>query len=327
MRIEIYTKSSKLPPLIEGNIEHSRIMFATLEKSSSSKPYMLVAYENNEEQAHLIIIRRRGVRLLPPVAGFWYTIYGEGVYNETCKDRERIYALFIDKIFDMFDIFHSFIEIKAMTDPRFAYAILSRYNFIPVRDHRLYISLHSRTPEERLSRSYRSHIRNATKRGVTYNEATTPDEIEKGLHLLKNYYKSKIRRSLPDISILRQLLTEEKESPHPQAKMFVVKSKGRIIGCSICTYDKDRAYLAYSCGLRKSYPLHYPGIMAVWAAISHARENGYTHIEFLESRTLTGLHSGFKNFLLNFGCKQVSTLRWYHFKWNFLNKILRAIYV
>ena len=92
-------------------------------------------------------------------------------------------------------------------------------------------------------------------------------------------------------------------------------------------YDSDRANLAYCCGLRKRFPMQYPGIMAIWAAIKDAYEQGYAHFEFLEVRTLSRFHLGFINTLLNYGGKQVGTLCWYHFKWNWVNKILRSIYV
>ena len=328
MHIEIYTKGEELPQLLPGNIQHSALMFRTLEKSKRSQPYMLVAYDDNQkEAAHLIIIKRKPLFPFLPIIGNRYTIYGEGVYREGCSEREEIYTMFLDKLFDIADSLHSYIEIKTIEDPRFAYATLSRRNFIPVRDHRIYISLHSKAPEERLSRKYRSHIRKAKERGVSYRIATSPAEIEQALHLLHNYYISKVRRPFPDTRILKQLLTHPDGKPRSETQLFVVEYKGKIIGSSIVTHDKERAYLAFSCGLRKSHPTCYPGIMAVWAAIESAHRNGYPHIEFLESRTLAGIRSSYKNFLLNFGGKQVSTLRWYRFKWNIFNKILRAIYV
>ena len=67
--------------------------------------------------------------------------------------------------------------------------------------------------------------------------------------------------------------------------------------------------------------------MAIWAAITDAYKNKYDHFEFLEARSLPYFHRKFIGTLLNYGGKQVGTLRWYHFKWNWLNKILRAIYV
>ncbi len=327
MRIDIYTRSSELPTLAEGDFYHSAQMFRLIEKSSGSKPFMLVATEEGEELAHLIIIKRRGARLLPPVVGFWYTLYGTGTYTPRCSDREEIFSRFIDKVSDMFDIRHSYIEVIGINDPRFAYKTLSDSEFVPIRDHRIYISLHSRAPEERLTRKYRTHLRKAIDRGATYATAQTVEEIDEALHLLRNYYRSKIRRPLPPADILRGILIDKEGNATHNARLFTVKLRGKIIGCSICIYSGDRAFLAYSCGLRKSYPLHYPGLLGVWAAIENAHKEGRSHIEFLESRTLVGIRSGYKNFLLNFGGKQVSTLRWYRFKWNLFNKILRAIYV
>ena len=326
MHIKIYTKSDEIPSLLPGNIQHSLLMFCALEKSLRSFPYMLVAYESGKELAHLIIIRRRGLFGMPGACSR-YIIYGEGVYCDGCTCKETVYSEFLRILFEKIDLGHSYVEVKTIEDPRFAYAAFSGRGFTPVRDHRIYISLHSKPPEERLSKRYRAHIRKAVERGVSYRVAETPEEVSVALSLLKGYYKSKVRRPSPKVDIMYQLLVDETGCLRSEARLFLVESSGKMIGCSVCTYDKERAYLAYSCGLRKSYPRFYPGIVAVWAAIEDAYCRGYSHIEFLESRTLVGIRSGYKNFLLNFGGKQVSTLRWYRFGWRVLNKILRAIYV
>ncbi len=328
MRIEIYTSSESLPQLIDGQVLHSPMVFSALEKSKGCKPYMLVAYDSdNRELGHLIFVKRRDIRLLPPVLSYWYTIQGEGVYSPDCTEREKLFASFLQKVFDMFDFRHTFIEVQNIEDSRFAYASLRDHNFVPIRDQRMYISLHSKPPQERLSRAYKAHIRKAESHGVEYHCATTYEEIDEGISLLWNYYISKTRRRLPKRQILKEMLVNSDGSLSEKARLFIVTYKDKIIGSSLCLYDKDRAYLAYSCGLRKRYPLQYPGIMAIWAALSDAYSKGYAHFEFLEARALSRLHHNFINTLLNYGGKQVGTLRWYHFKWNWVNKILRSIYV
>ena len=328
MRIEIFTRSGELPELIEGSAIHSAHMFKVLEKSKGCKPYMLVAYDsNNNEIGHLLIAKRRDIRIIPPVLSFWYSILGEGVYCKECCNREEVFSMFIEKVFDMFDFHHTFIEVQNIEDSRFAYSTFNRHSFVPVRDQRMYISLHSKSPQERLTRSYRAHIRKAESNGVTYRQAITEKEIKEGLQLLKNYYMSKTRRRLPSIGALNAMLHDSSGALSEKSKLFIVEYKERIIGSSICLYDTERAYLAYSCGLRKSYPMQYPGIMAIWASLTEAYRRGFTHFEFLEARDLSRLHRNFINTLLNYGGKQVGTLRWYHFKWNWINKILRSIYV
>lgn len=328
MRIEIFTRCSQLPELIEGSATHSAHMFGVLEKSNGCKPYMLVAYdEEGKEIGHLLIAKRRDIRLFPPVLSYWYSILGEGIYREGCNNREEIFSMFMEKVFDMFDFRHAFIEVQNIEDSRFAYGTFNRHNFIPVRDLRMYISLHSKSPTERLTRSYRAHIRKAENNGVTYRRATTAGEISAGLQLLRNYYMSKTRRTLPGKKALQAMLYNDDGTLSDKASLFIVQYRGKTIGSSICLYDKDCANLAYSCGLRKRYPMQYPGIMAIWAALTDAHKNGYPHFEFLEVRNISRLHAKFVNTLLNYGGKQVGTLRWYHFKWNWINKILRAIYV
>ena len=77
--------------------------------------------------------------------------------------------------------------------------------------------------------------------------------------------------------------------------------------------------------MRKTYAWLYPGVMAVWAAISHAYEKGYQHFEFADAG-LPFKKVGYRNFILNFGGKQVSTRRWFRFRWNWLNKLLTLLY-
>lgn len=319
-----------LPELIQGPVFHSALVFHAFELRRGCKPYMLIGYdEQGNELGHLLVIKRRTMRLIPPVLNYWYTINGAGTYAPCCSNaqREEIFAAFIDRIFDMLDFRHTFIEVINIEDSRFAYGTLSSHNFVPLRDRRLYISLHSKDPHERLTRAYKAHIRNAESRGVTYRQATTPQDMEEGMSLLRNYYRSKIQRDLPSAKALHSMLHSPDGALSNQARLFVVEYKGKLIGSSLCLYEQDRACLAYSCGLRKSHPLLYPGIMAIWAAITDAHSNGYAHFEFLEARALPRIKRKFFATLLNYGGKQVGTLRWQHFRWNWINKILRRIYV
>lgn len=305
---------------------HSAEMFRLLEQNTASSPVMIVAYDGDVEQAHMLAVKYRELRLLPPGFFFWYTLHGEGTYRDGVPNREELFAMMLDKLFTLFDIRHTFIEVRNLKDSGFAYDVLSKREFFPMRDMRIYNSLHDVHPSKRLTRAYRSHIRKAEERGVTYHRATSPDEVDTALRLLHNYYKSKIRRHLPPEKFLRNLLLPDGRVSE-KAKLFVVLYKEKIIGCSLCIHENERAYLAYNCGLRKRHHLLYPGIMAVWAAITDAYNHGIPHFEFLEPKEVLSTRLGYIDFILNFGGKQVGTLRWYHFKWNGINKIMRAIYV
>ena len=327
IRIEQYKSGEKLPRLMPGIFFHSEQFFHILENSPGIKPMMLVAYDGEQEIGHLLAILKRDFRIIPPGIYHWCSIYSEGVYAEEYSDRNELFSLFLNRLLKILDLKYLFIEVRYITDTRSTYRTFSKYHFVPRNDLRIYNSLHSRKPEERLSRAYHSHIRHALSRGVTYRHIKEKSEIEKGINMLKKYYASKVDRYFAPATILTKMLSETEDST-PDTRMFAVYNKeGKIIGCSICLYSAGRAYLLYNCGLRKSYPLLYPGIMSVWAAIKDAHKRGYAHFEFAVSGMPLKKKIGYKNFLLNFGGKQTSTLRWYRFRWDWINKILRKIYV
>lgn len=321
MRVEIYTKGKDIPELIDGEPLHSLWMFKLIEKHSNAKPIMVVAFDGEEEAGHLIAIKFRDMRILPPGYYIWYTVNGECTTNPK-YNKEDVFSLLIDKLFTLFDIHHTFIEVRNLNDSRFAYSTLSDRYFFPKKDIRIYLSLHSMEPEKRITRNFKALINKAERNGVTYGATNDEKEIKEALQLLKRHYINKVRRHLPPTEFLYNLITY-KES---RAKLFVVRYNGKIIGCSICIYGNKCAYMAYSCGLRVSYRNEHPGIMAVWAAIKDAHISGYDHFEFLEAKKSKS-SQGYINFILNFGGKQTGVLRWYHFKWVWINKIMRSIYV
>lgn len=110
-----------------------------------------------------------------------------------------------------------------------------------------------------------------------------------------------------------------------QSKIFIVTYKDKIIGGSACIYSEDNAYLWFSGGMRKTYALQYPGILAVWHALTDAKKWGYRHLEFMDVGLPFRKH-GYRDFVLRFGGKQSSTRRWFRFRWEWLNKLLNKIY-
>ena len=327
IRIEQYNSGDRLPVLMPGIFFHSAEFFHILEKSSGIKPVMLVAYEDDREKGHLLLMLKRDFRILPPGYFYWCSIYSEGVYGNDSKDCNDVFSLFVEHLLKILDLRYFFVEARYIADSRTTYRTFSKFNFVPRHDLRIYISLHSRPPEQRLSRAYHTHIRQAKARGVTYCRVTDKEEIEKGLKILRKYYASKFDRYLAPTQLLADMLENEPQGD-PDVRMFAVYNKeGRMIGCSICLYTQERAVMLYSCGLRKSYPLLYPGIMSVWAAIKDAHARGIPHFEFSVSGAPHKKKTGYRKFLLNFGGKQVSTLRWVRYRWGWLNKMLRKIYV
>ena len=67
-----------------------------------------------------------------------------------------------------------------------------------------------------------------------------------------------------------------------KSRIFIVTYKDKVIGGSVCIYSNNSAYLWFSGGMRKTYALQYPGILAVWQALHDAKERSYRHLEFMD---------------------------------------------
>ena len=82
--------------------------------------------------------------------------------------------------------------------------------------------------------------------------------------MLKKYYSPKVHRYLPDFHLFA--FFSEESFPAGMGKIFIVRYKEKIIGGSVCLFSDDTAYLMFSAGMRKSYPLLYPA-RASWAQV------------------------------------------------------------
>ena len=206
----------------------------------------------------------------------------------------------------------------------FGYKSFRANQYIAINWLRVRNSLHSvEKVEERFSPSRIRQIKKGLKNGAQVREARTKEEILCFAQMLRHVYSSKIRRHFPSIKFFQHL--ENQLTKGQQSKIFIVTYKEKIIGGSACIYSDDSAYLWFSGGMRKTYALQYPGILAVWKALDDAKQRGYRHLEFMDVGLPFRKH-GYREFVLRFGGKQSSTRRWFRFRWNWLNRVLIKMY-
>ncbi len=348
-KLVAYRKSEDIPPRPEKEIFHSTALFKVYERTSGYHPILIEVSDGDIPLARLLAVVRKSVRLFPPSIIKRCEVYGFGEYflekgrdegdagteghadtNGGTPATRTPYSK--DEIFDQMITFLTghllkkcfLIEFRNLDNALFAYNSFRKNGYFPVNWLRIHNSLHSKPPYERLSGSRRRQIASALKSGATMKTATTEEEVRALGRLLKRNYASKIRKHFPGLGFFPQLLRQETDKE--MGKIFVVKYKDRIIGGSVCLYSNENAYLLFSGGLRKSYPKQYPGVLAVWAALTYAYEHGYKHMEFMDVGLPFKRH-GYRDFLLRFGGAQYSTRRWFRFRWSWLNKLLTYLYI
>jgi energy-coupling factor transporter ATP-binding protein EcfA2 len=124
---------------------------------------------------------------------------------------------------------------------------------------------------------------------------------------------------IPDDVFFRQMMDGN------NARLFVTKYRGKVIGCSACAYSQGNAYLWYSAFRRKTYMHLHPDVLTIWDTIKDAYERGYQHMCFMDVG-LPFSKNPFREFILRFGGKEQSTYRWFRFSIKWVNKLLAWIY-
>ena len=204
----------------------------------------------------------------------------------------------------------------------FGYRYFRQNGYFPIRWLRVRNSLHHDSLDKWMSTSRKRQIHQGLKNGAVIDVARTEADVQAFFSMLKHYYSPKIHRYLPDIGFFTTLLAHSSHC----GRIFIIRYKNKIIGGSVCLFSGEDAYLLFSGGMRKTYPLQFPGVLAVWGAMQYAREHGYAHFEFIDAG-LPFKKYGFRDFILRFGGKQMSSRRWFHVRWNWLNRLLTKVYV
>lgn len=324
IRLTTYRKRNSIPALPGYTIFNSTELFRVYELTRGYEPILIVAYLEERPVAKLLAVIRKSVRLFPPSIIKRCEIYGNGEYFDETQNREELFSYILEHLTHEVLQKSFLIEFRNLDNPLFGYKAFRKNKYFPINWLRVYNSLHSRTPLERLSVSRKRQINKALKNGAYIEVADNDKDITLFSKMLKKAYSSQVRKHFPDLNFFR-LLTWQRPDKE-MAKIFLVKYKDKIIGGSVCVFSNGNAYLWFSGGMRKTYAFLYPGVLAVWAALTYAREEGYEHFEFMDAGPPFKKH-GYREFILRFGGKQSSTRRWFRFRWNWLNNLLCRMYI
>ena len=323
IRLMTYRNGNAIPTLPEQSLSNSSELFQVYGQTPGYTPILVVASIDETPIAKLQAVIRQSVRIFPPSLIKRCEIFGIGEYFNDTYSQEELFGLMLEHLTNEVQKDCFLIEFRNLPTALFGYKHFRRNGYFPINWIRVYNSLHNLSPEERLESKRKRQINRSFKYGVTLQEAQTEEDKKTFLQLLKLHYSSKLRKHFPDTKLF-QLLTQGSTTGNI-SRIFTVKYKNRIIGGSFCMYSCDRAYLCFSFGLRKTFAWLHPNTMAIWAALIDAYQRGYPHFEFIDAG-LPFQKVGYRNFILSFGGKQVSTRRWFRFRWEWINKLFTRLY-
>ena len=326
LKLTTYFRDSTLPVLPGSDTFQSTKLFHIYEETSCYDPILIVATEGDQVVGKLLAVIQENKKWFLPIRIKLCQVFGGGEYF--IEGRENIENTFNEMLQRLTEVVFqrkaNIIEVRNLRQSLFGYRPFRDNGFFAINWLRVRNVFHSDdTIEEQISPSKLRLIRKAINNGAVVREARNAEEIKAFVTMLRRNYSSKIRKHFPTPDFFQQLV--KTGTFGQEGRIFIVLYKGKIIGGSTLMYSQDTAYLWFSGGLRKTYRRLYPGILAVWKALTDAKERGYKHLEFMDVGLPFRKH-GYREFVLYFGGEQISTRRWLRFKWNVLNKILNKFY-
>lgn len=318
--IDVIKKSEQLPAIETRNFFHSPELFKILEKASGCTPYMIVATDNKGDvRANLLAILWRRGALLPPYLFTQGRIYGEGVYKDEAE-KKTIFPLMLKAVKKAF---HNklclAIEFSDLSSKMFGYRAFREQEFFPIPWIHIHNSLHSLPPEERLSEQMLRIIDKGYSSGITTRATVDDNEIQKFHKMLVNYYRFKIHRYIPSADFFQSIAKSS------NGHVLVTYRNNHLIGGSVVVYSGNNAYLWFVASRKKSHPIIHPQVITVWHAIKSAYDDGRAHIYFMNVG-LPFKANRYRDFILKFGGKPVSSYRWFHISIGWINRLLSWLY-
>lgn len=313
MKVSIYNHATELPELLEANYFHSRELMELCERTPRHRPYMaVVSDDEGRVVAHMLAIERYRHSWFPPYLYRHVRILGEGQYAD--ERDTTLFALMIDALTKRLQNRGLYIEVSNLSQKMFGYAPLRAAGYFPVKWMSIHNSLHSRTPAERITARQLKRVQHAETRGVITKEVESNEEFAAFSKLLRHHNWLKPRRYIPDDRFFLGMMKAGR------CKLLLTTYRGKVIGCSACVYSGSDAYLWFSASRRKSYAALHPNAVTFWNTIKKAHEDKRDHIRFMDIG-LPFRKSLYRDFILSFGGKEVSTYRWFRISIRWVNAL------
>jgi hypothetical protein len=318
LNTHIYTSGDELPKgLLEDNFFHSPILFKLCQDTPRHKPYMAtVEDEDGVIVAQLLALVRYRSSIFPPYFYMHCRIYGEGAYriSQDQPSRQDLFGTMLRALRSALGLRVLYIEVSNLSQKMFGYAPLRAAGYFPVKWMSIHNSLHSKTPEERISKRQLKRIRHAIAHGVTTKPVETDKEFKAFMKLLRHHHWLKPRRYVPHKDFFHAMMEQQR------CTLFLTQYNGHVVGCSCLVYAEGDAYLWYSASRRKSFATLHPNAVTYWNTIVYAHNKGVQHVRFMDVG-LPFRRSPYREFILSFGGKEVSTFRWFRISIGWVNRL------
>lgn len=282
-----------------GNFFQSPQAFNFYKSFTNIRPSYIIAHENDEIIACLLYILMKEPNSIKGY--FSRRIISEGG-PLIAEDDSFILSKIISEL-DKHIKDTIYVEFRNFTDPSKHKKVFNNhdYDFIEHLNYIVNIDSYEQV-RANLSKSKKRQINKSIKNGAEIVEAKSVKEVITLYKILADLYKEKVKKPLPPIEFFTHFFDMEN-----LGKYFLIKLNGEIIGGIMCPIYKQTIYEWYVCGEDDKYKDIYPSVLATWAPIEYAANNGLKYFDFLgagkpdEDYGVREFKSKFGGQLVNYG--------------------------
>ncbi|MCD4744615.1 MAG: GNAT family N-acetyltransferase, partial [Desulfobacteraceae bacterium] len=154
----------------------------------------------------------------------------------------------------------------------------------------------------RLSKSKKRQINKSLKNGAEIVHAENIDQVRSFYGILERLYREKVKKPLPDFNFFSRFFKDK-----TLGNFLIVQLKGRVVGGIMCPVYKDTIYEWFVCGMDGEIKDVYPSVLATWAPMTYAADNGLAYFDFMgagrpdQDYGVRDFKSKFGGNLVNFG--------------------------
>lgn len=321
----------------EGTVFQSPDMYELFSRTANMKP-VAVGVRDKTTGSLAGILLGVVIREMKGPLGYFSSrtvVYGGPLVVTTSQgDRERVVELLLEELIrrvknrSVFIQFRNFADLKEYREVFFSFGFrhrdrlnllvdtsgpeIVRKNMSPSRWRQIRKGMGQAAASEARDRTaFRERSGHHPERSEgtpgSFAELISPEnlgQVREFYDILLDLYRHKVKKPLPGWDFFESFYHLSAEGKLGVIKL--VKYRGRIIGGILSPVTPGKTiYEWYVCGLDQQYREAHPSVLATWAAIDHALQNGIPQFDFM-GVGIPEREYGVREFKMRFGGKTVN---------------------
>lgn len=303
----------------DGSFWQSWYAFQLFSRTKFFEPVVLFYFQQSDLVAVLLGVNIKETGTIKSLFSSRLVVYGGPLILPDLEQKDHIAENLLAELVSVCRKKSIFIQVRAFYDLG-NYSVQfknHRFRWVP-RINLLIDTMDKEHVLKGISAARKRQVRKSLENGAKVVEPEDLEDVKKFYLILKNLYRTKVRKPLPDWSFFHSFY--ELINEHNCGKYFLVKYENQVIGGIMIPYFPEKqVYEWYVCGLDRDFNSKgiYPSVLATWSAIFHATENNFKVFDFMGVGK-PDVPYGVRDFKLTFGGKIVNYGRYIRINQPFL---------